>query len=167
VTFEQLHHLVRSLADRRLSATYPVYELRGGFLPFLKRSRSLGERQRRVFAAVRQLGWPVFLRIAEAPPTLELPGGWARAARDTWLVPREIESSQLLETWLDPGSWQLYLATEAVDPTALPDLFRGTFADAFAVVEGMGIPALIDAFHDNAEWRVLLQPAAAAHRAAA
>lgn len=167
MTFEQLHHLVESAADARLSATHPVYELRGGFLPFSKRSRSLRQRQIRVLAAVRQLGWPAFLRIAKTPREGRLPDSWGHAARDTWGVPREVESPRLLESILAPGSWHVYLALEAVDPTVLPDLFRGSLVEAFSVVEGMGIPVLIDASSGNSEWRVLLQPAAVARRAAA
>jgi hypothetical protein len=167
VTFEQLHHVVEAASDQRLSSAYPVYELRSGLLPFSRRSRSLAERQHRVFGALRQLGWPVCLRISESPRDAELPGKWSRAARDTWTVPREIESARLLASFLTPGGWQLYLSYEAVDPSSLPDLFRGSFAEAYAAVEGLGVPALLDAFHDNSEWRILLQPAAAARRAAA
>ena len=167
MTFEQLHHLVEAACDQRLTPAYPVYELRAGLLPFSKRSRSLAERQERVFTALRQLGWPVFLRISESPPDMELPGGWGHAARDTWSVPREVESAHLLGSLLTPGGWQLYLSLEAVDPSSLPDLFRGSFPEAYTTVEAMGVPALLDSFHDNSEWRVLLQPAAAAKKAAA
>ena len=89
------------------------------------------------------------------------------AARNTWTVPREVGSSQLLDSFLYPGNWHLYLALEAVDLSALPDLFRGSVPDAFSLLEGSGIPVFVDAFHDNSEWRVLLQPAAAARRIAA
>ena len=167
MTFEQLHHLVASVADRRLSPAYPAYELRGGFWPFSGRSRSLDERQCRVLVALRQLGWPVFLHTSEVPMDAELPGSWGHAARETFSVPREVESRRLLDSLLLPGNWQLYLASEAVDPSSLPDLFRGSLADAFAIVEGLGVPALVDAFHDNTEWRILLQPAVAERRAAA
>jgi hypothetical protein len=167
LTFEQLHHLVASAADRRLSRAFPVYELRSGWLPLSRRSRTLGERQQRVLSALRALGWPVFVRISESPLGLELPGSWGHAARDTWAVPREIDSAELLGSLLTPGGWQLYVALEAVDPSALPDLFRGELAEAYTSVEALGVPGLVDAFHDNAEWRVLLQPAAAARRAAA
>ena len=144
-----------------------MYELRGGFLPFSRRSRSLDERQRRVLAAIRELGWPVFLCISESPPLEELPGSWGHAARETWAVPRDVDSSLLMDSFLYVGNWRLYAALEAVDPTALPDLFGGSLSDAFSIVEGSGIPALVDAFHDNSEWRVLLQPAATARRTAA
>jgi len=116
VTFEQLHHLVAAAADTRLSPAYPAYELRRGLLPISRRSMSLAERQSRVLVALRQLGWPVFLRISEAPFGAELPVSWGHASRDTWAVPREVESQPLLDSLLNPGGWQLYLALEAVDP---------------------------------------------------
>jgi hypothetical protein len=168
MTFEQLHHLVEAASDQRLSPAYPIYELRAGFLPFSRRSRSLAERQQRVFGALRQLvGWPAFLHISESPLDMELPGSWGHAARDTWSVPRDVESAQLLGSLLTPGSWKLYLSPEGLDPSSLPDLFRGSLPEAYATVEGIGVPALLDAFHGNTEWRILLQPAAAAKRAAA
>lgn len=167
MTFDQLHHVVEAAADRRLSAVYPIYELSPGLLPFSRRRRTLAERQHRVFGALRQLGWPVFLCTTEPPPDRELTGAWGLAARDTWTVPRDVDSARILGSLLRSGAWQLYLALEAVDPSALPDLFRASFPDAFAGVESLGVPALIDAFPDNTEWRVLLQPAAIARRAAA
>ena len=167
MTFEQLHHLVEIASDRRLSAVYPVYELRAGFLPFSRRTRSLAERQRQVLSSVRQLSWPVYIRTSERPPAWHLPGVWAHAARETWAIPREVASERLLETLLLAGGWELYLSPEPVDPTAIPDLFDASLPEAFATVEAMGIPVLVDAFHENTEWRVLLQPAAAEVRAVA
>lgn len=167
MTFDQLHHVVEAAADRRLSALHPIYELSPGLLPFSRRRRSLAERQHRVFGALRQLGWPVFLYSTESPPDWEVRGAWGLAARDTWSVPRDVESTLLLGSLLSFGVWKLYLALEAVDPSVLPDLFRGSFPDAYAAVESHGVPALLDAWYDNTEWRVLLQPAAIARRAAA
>jgi hypothetical protein len=167
VTFGELHHVVEAASDRRLSTRYPVYELHPGFLPFSRRSRSLLQRQERVFAALRQLGWPVFLRVAEIPTGAEQPAGWSLVARDTWAVPREVGSAQLLDAQLRAGDWQLYLSEEAVDPSTLPHLFRDPIAEAFTVVEAVGVPALLDSANGNTEWRVLLQPAVEEKRAAA
>ncbi len=164
MTFEQLHHLVEMVSDRRLSPVYPVYELRTGFLPFSRRTRSLAERQLQVFQALRRLDWPMFVARTAMPAVT---GAWAHAVRETWAIPREVESADLLSKQLAAGRWKLYLSLEPIDRTAIPDLFEGSLAEAFATVEAVGIPVLVDAFRDNTEWRVLLQPAAAAVRAVA
>jgi hypothetical protein len=164
VTFEQLTHLVEVAADRRLSRQYPIYELRSGFLPFSRRTRSLAERQLQVFQALRRLGWPVFVARTSVPAVT---GFWAHAVRETWALPREQESADLLGAQLAPGGWKAYLSLEPVDRTAIPDLFKSSFAQAFEIIEALGIPVLVDAFPHNTEWRVLLQPAAAELRAVA
>jgi hypothetical protein len=167
LTFEQLHHVVESASDRRLSRAYPIYELHSGLLPISRRSRTLAERQHRVFGALRQLGWPAYLRFSETPPKEQLPRSWGHAARETWAIPREFDTERLLRSLLTPGGWQLYLAAEPLDPAHLPDLYGRSFEDAFAKVEGQGIPAFVDAFPGNTTWRILLQPAAAAKKVAA
>jgi hypothetical protein len=164
VTLEQLRHLVELAADRRLSPLYPIYELHAGRLPFSRRTRSLAERQLQVFQALRRLGWPVFVARTTVPAVT---GAWAHAVRETWALPRELESAELLGSQLAAGGWKAYLALEPVDRTAIPDLFTGSFAEAFETVEALGIPVLIDASADNTGWRVLLQPAATEVRAVA
>ncbi len=167
MTIDELHRQLEAVSDRRLGGRPPVYELSGGWLPFTRRARSLGRRQERVLTALRSLGWPAFVCVDDDPSTWELPGAWLRAARGTWALPREVEDDRLLRTLLLAGNWKLYLASAAVDPARLPDLFRGALPDAVASIETLGIPALIDALHDNSAWRALLQPAAGSLRAAA
>ncbi len=158
MTFEQLHSVLASVSDRRLSPNHLVYELRPGRLPFTRRSRSLPRRQRRALSALREVGWPLFAAIDADPRELGLAGTWVQAAARTWLVPPEGATQALLERWLHDASYQLYLAREPVDAAALPDLFRRPLSDAVAWVEGHALAALLDSLHDEREWRILVQP---------
>ena len=49
---------------------------------------------------------------------------------------------------------QMYVAPSAVAATDLPDLFKGDQASLPEAIAGLELVALIDAWHDNTEWRV-------------
>jgi len=90
-----------------------------------------------------------------------------RAARDTWTVPRSEDGTRLLDDFLHLGNWNLYLAAYPVAPERLPNVFHGPPDETVAFVESHGIPVLIDAWHDNDEWRVVVEPSAVPGLAAA
>jgi hypothetical protein len=54
-----------------------------------------------------------------------------------------------------------------VAPERLPNVFHGPPDETVAFVESHGIPVLIDAWHDNDEWRVVVEPSAVPGLAAA
>ena len=159
MSLEALHRVLEASGARRLSRGLPVYGLRRALWPPFGRVEALRERQVAVMEAVRALPWQAFLRCARDPRTCDL-SAWPRAARDTWLVPPRETARHLLEGLLEPGSWTLYLAPYAIDPTLLPDTFRAELSEVARFVEGHGIPVLLDAWHENSEWRIVVDPAA-------
>jgi hypothetical protein len=113
-----------------------------------------------VLDAIRALPWAPFLRTAEVPRDHGLSGAWQLAARETWLLPADENSPELLAKLLSPGDWTLYLAVDPVPPTSLPDCFGSTPLELSAFVESHGIPVLVEAYHHNNPWRLVVEPAA-------
>jgi hypothetical protein len=113
-----------------------------------------------VLGAIRALPWSPFLRTAEVPRNHGLTGSWQLAARQTWVVPVDENSPDLLEKLLFPGEWILYLAVDPVPPTSLPDCFQRPPLELSLFVESHGIPVLVQAFRDNNPWRLVVEPAA-------
>ena len=159
MSLEALHRVLEASGARRLSRGLPVYGLRKALWPPFGRALALHESQVAVMEAVCALPWQAFLRYAENPRDWEL-GTWPQAARNTWQLPPHETARHLLEGFLEPGGWTLYLAPYAVDPGLLPDTFRADLAELASFVEGQGIPVLLDAWHDNSEWRIVVDPAA-------
>ena len=140
--------------------SYPVWELARPRFPFSRRARRFPEIQTRVLDAIRALPWAPFLRMAEAPREHGLSGSWQLAARETWLLPADENSPDLLEKLLFLGDWTLYLAVDPVPPTSLPDCFWSTPLELSGFVESHGIPVLVEAYHHNNPWRLVVEPAA-------
>ena len=88
-------------------------------------------------------------------------------ARDTWCVPHQERSADLLAETLEPGSWTLYLAPNALDPSILPDAFDGDLGELTTFVASHSVPVLLQAYRHNEEWRIVVQPAAVPGLAAA
>jgi hypothetical protein len=160
VTLAQLGQLLESVGAHPLSAAYPVWELARPRIPFSRRARRFSEAQPRVLDAIRALPWVPFLRTAEAPREHGLTGSWQLAARETWLLPADENSGELLGKLLFLGDWTLYLAVDPVPATSLPDCFRSTPFELSSFVESHGIPVLVEAFHDNNPWRLVVELAA-------
>lgn len=139
---------------------YPVWELARPRFPFSRRARRFPEIQTRVLDAIRALPWAPFLRTAELPRDRGLSGSWQLTARETWLLPADENSPDLLEKLLFLGDWTLYLAVDPVSPTSLPDCFSSTPLELSAFVESHGIPVLVEAYHHNDPWRLVVEPAA-------
>jgi len=99
-------------------------------------------------------------RFCGPPRPREITGSWQLAARETWLLPADENSPDLLEKLLFLGDWTLYLAVDPVPPTSLPDCFQSTPLELSDFVESHGIPVLVEAYHDNNPWRLVVEPAA-------
>jgi hypothetical protein len=160
VTLAQLNQLLDSVGAHPLSTAYPVWELARPRFPFSRRARRFSEVQARILDAIRALPWAPFLRTAEAPRDRGLIGAWQLAARETWLLPADESSPDLLEKFLSLGDWTLYLAVDPVPPTSLPDCFQSTPLELSNFVESHGIPVLVEAHLDNNPWRLVVEPAA-------
>ncbi len=163
MTLEALHRVLEDNGARRLDRGRPLWALRKALWPPFGRDEALRERQIAVLDAVRSLPWQVFLN--GAPDGAHDP--WPRAARDTWLVPPREGGRGLLAGRLEEGSWKLYLAPHALDPVLLPDTFQADPEDIEEFVEGHSVPVLVDAWRDNVEWRIVVEPAAVPGLAAA
>jgi len=140
--------------------SYPVWELARPRFPFSRRARGFPEIQTRVLDAIRALPWAPFLRMAEVPREHGLSGSWQLTARETWLLPADENSPDLLEKLLFLGDWTLYLAVDPVPPTSLPDCFWSTPLELSGFVESHGIPVLVGAYRHNNPWRLVVEPAA-------
>jgi hypothetical protein len=161
MTLESLHRTLEANGARRLSSGRPIWALRKSLWPPFRRGEALHARQRAVLDAIRPLPWQMFLNGGHG----DCP--WPKAARDTWLVPPNEGSRHLLAGRLDGGSWKLYLAPHALDPDLLPDTFHGDPVDIEEFVEGHCVPVLVDAWRENIEWRIVVEPAAVPGLAAA
>ncbi len=164
---EGIQRLLQSLGARRPVPGLPVYELRRMLWPPILRAVELHKRQLELFDAIRTLPWKAYLHGSEDPVEWELAGPWVEAGPRTWVLPPAVGTAALLEGPLGTGAWQVYLGAHALASELLPDLFRGDLADALAFSERHSVPLLVDAWHDNTEWRVLLEPSAVPGLAAA
>jgi hypothetical protein len=160
VTLAQLRQLLDVVGARPLSADYPVWELARPWMPLPRRARRFQEAQSRILDAIRALPWSPYLRIPEKPRRHGLGGSWQLAARETWVVPTDEYSPEILAKFLCLGDWTLYLSVDPVPATSLPHCFQSSPRELFDFVESYGVPVLVEAFHENNPWRLVIEPAA-------
>ena len=157
MTLEELHGVLELASNRRLSSTYPLYELRRSPRSLLGIVAPLQRRQLMVLDAVRTLPWSPYLHYPNRRAALR---GFQHAAELTWSVPAPLPSQSFLDAPLSSGSWQLYLGAAPVVPTRIPSLFTDRLPDIFSGIESNAIPVLVQAAPGNHEWRVVVQPSA-------
>lgn len=150
----------------KLSSRHPVYELRKRLWPPLRRTRELHWRQVELLRATRLLPWKTYLACDEDPHEWELTGPWIHAGAHTWIIPHQQSSESLLEGYLAAGGWTVYLAPYALQGANVPSLFDAP-EEVCEYLRSHGVPVMIQAFHDNSEWRVALEPAVVPAMAAA
>ena len=121
-------------------------------------TRRLLSFQVQLLETVRQLPGTVFLQYDEDPQEWEL-GEWPSHGHNMWEIPPSMASDVLLAGYLEAGSWYLYVARESKRPEDRWDAFRGDLGELVKLLETHGVSALIDAWHDNTEWRVILPTA--------
>lgn len=160
MTLARIQALLEAGGARRSSIAHPIYELSRPFSPFGRRSREFSIFQAEVLDSVRALPWPKFLAYAEDPQDWEMPGFWRPAGEATWTPPAELSSLSLLDAYLEPGGWKFYLAPSGIEPAWLPDSYRSQLDDVVRFSMSHRMPVLVDAWHDNTEWRVLVEPSA-------
>lgn len=161
MSLEGLHRVLEQCGARRVARGVPVFALRKALWPPFRRGEVLREHQATVLDAMRSLPWPVFLHGVRAS------SAWPRTARDTWCVPSQERGADLLAETLEPGRWTLYLAPNALDPSVLPDAFEGDLGELMDFVASHSVPVLLQAYRQNEEWRIAIQPAAVPGLAAA
>ena len=108
---------------------------------------------------VRTESWTPYIYYDEDPKDWELTGSWIQCGANTWTIPQEQSSSDLLDGFLNPGGWTIYLASFPLTGVPIPDFFHINASDAADFIRSHSIPALIQAFFDNSEWRIALEPA--------
>ncbi len=160
MSIEAIAGMLDGWRARRLSAGGHVYHLdRQTRIPFLGTAR-LHERQLTLLRRIRTLPWTRFLYHDEDPRDWEAAGHWQRESDNTWKVPHDVGSVALMD-FLGPGGWCLYLADAPLAEARMADL-----SDApdrmIEFTARHGIPLLVQAYFDNAFWRITLQPAAGA-----
>lgn len=110
--------------------------------------------QTNVMEALRGLAGPTFLTIYEEMEVVAQRDGWKHVGEHTWMISDSMSTPVLIQAHLEVGAWQMYVAPSAVAATDLPDLFKGDQASLPEAIAGLELVALIDAWHDNTEWRV-------------
>ena len=155
---QHIHELLIAAGARRASSSAAVYELSQPFWPFGRRSRQFPQLKERVLDAVRSLSSRAFLAYDEDPHEWGLPGEWKPAGSGTWEVPGEPSSSCLLDGYLSPGNWTLYLAEASVAADTLPDTFRAPLEATVGFARSNGISLILDSWHDNTTWRLVVEP---------
>ena len=167
MSIDAIHHLLNAWNMPRLSAQEHVYDLRKHtWLPFVGGAR-LHERQIEILRRIRELPWTVYLGCDEDPHDWELTGHWTQEGPHTWVMPRDHGSAELLEGYLAAGGWSIYLASYPLAVTEMPNIFDMRAAEICAFTRAHSMPVLVQAFYDNAEWRVALEPAVVPAAAAA
>ena len=83
---------------------------------------------------------------------------WEHAESGTWIMPDDVPADALLNGLLGPGAWRVYVAAKPAPVEDAPDLFRGPTIAALDFLERYGASVVVDAWHDNAEWRVAFLP---------
>ena len=121
-------------------------------------ARRLLSFQVQLLETVRQLPGTVFLQYDEDPQEWEL-GEWPSHGHNMWEIPPSMASDVLLESYLEAGNWQLYVARQSAGPKDRYDAFRGDIGERIKLLETHGVSVWIDAWHDNTEWRVILPKA--------
>jgi uncharacterized protein DUF6966 len=111
--------------------------------------------QTKIMEAVRGLAGSTYLAIYEELERTDQ-DGWQEVAEHTWLIPESMSSRATLENHLETGVWQMYVADSPVPETHLPDLFKFDSAEVATRLSELGVSAMIDAWHDNTEWRVAI-----------
>ncbi len=131
-----------------------------------KTGDELLDAQTDIMEALRGLGTSTYLTIyAETNyDEMELVAqreAWTNVADHTWLIPDSMPTPVMMQAYLEQGAWQMYVAPAPVGASDLPDLFKGDHASHAEAIGRLAIVAMIDAWHDNTEWRVaVVQPAA-------
>lgn len=158
MTLDEVHKLLVAWKVPRLSPHFHVYELRRRLWPPIIRTLRLHEQQRELLRAVRALQWKVFLGYDEKPGEWGAEGRWLQVAHDTWVVPPDASSKNLLDRYLSPGGWTIYLAERPITEV-VPYAFERSPKEICEFVRSRGIPVLVQAHADNSEWIVALEPA--------
>lgn len=116
---------------------------------------ALLDAQTAVMEVVRGLPGNTYVTSHEERESAEAEG-WERVAEHTWLLPPSMPSRASLHGYFETGVWQMYVAEGPVEASDLPDLFKFDSNEGAKRLAGLGITALIDAWHDNTEWRVAI-----------
>jgi len=119
-----------------------------------KPHQDLLDAQTDVVEALRGLDGSTYLTIDEDMERVAHRDGWKSAGKHTWLLPKSAPTHVMLQAHLDGGSWRMYKAADPVGESDLPDLFDGDPAALPGSLTRLHVVALIDAWRDNAEWRV-------------
>ena len=136
---------------KAIGADHVIYELGADDVA----ARQLGGCQTRVLNAIRRLPGTVFLHYDENPQEWEL-GEWSSPAPNVWELPVDFGSGALLEDFLEAGNWRLYVGRESLPADAPTDVVKGDVAGLTELLVSCGIAVLVDAWHDNTEWRIVI-----------
>ncbi len=113
--------------------------------------------QARVFEAVRSMSGTVYLLPSDDPSEDYPAWSWEHADVGTWVLPPEATLEALFRGPLNVGAWRIYVAEEPAPAEDAPDLFRGPTIAALDFLERYGARVVLDAWHDNSEWRVAVE----------
>lgn len=159
MSIESVHQLLNAWKMPRLSTGNHVFELsRNTWLPLIHAAR-LHDRQIEVLRIVRALPWNVYLDYDESPEDWELVGHWIHEGENTWIVPREQTSEILLDGYLAPGGWSMYISSYPLVGSRIPGMFESSPEEICEFVRNHSIPILVQAHLDNSEWRIVIEPA--------
>lgn len=95
----------------------------------------------------------------ESPRDEKLPGEWLAGPHpQAWHVPVDLNlGDESIQYWLFTlGNWMM--RAPDVETTRFPDFARATVAAALSWVDEQAIQVVIDSFHDDVSWVVVLAP---------
>ncbi len=159
MTIDEINQLLLSWRIPSYSARYRIFQLKRKWWPLVGGIRVLRARQIAVLKAIRSLPWKVYLVNNDNPSDWEMDGPWIEATENTWVIPKKQSSDILLCGYLSPGCWGVYLSLEPYPSDILPSIFDAPVNEISSFLQSNSIPVMLEANHENAEWRIALEPA--------
>ena len=143
----KLEETLRSAGAEAVPGKTPIFEL--GEVPD-------PETLERLLDIVRDFDGTPYLLPSDDPRHEAPEYDWVNPDSDTWELPEDAPSGALLDGLLADGAWRVYVAGRPAPAEDVPDLFRGPTIAALDFLERYGATVVIDAWHDNTQWRVAL-----------
>lgn len=111
-----------------------------------------------LLSLIRGFDGTCYLLPSHAPSQASSDLTWIHADAGTWIIPDDASSEALMTGVLEPGAWRIYVSEGPAPAEGAPDLFRGPTIAALDFLERYGVSVVVDAWHDNSQWRVAFLP---------
>jgi len=143
----RLEEALRAGGAEEIRGKTPIFELAEATSPQVLRE---------VLDLARSFEGTMYLLPSEDPRHRAPEFTWVNPDSDTWELPADASNEALLTGLLSDGAWRVYVAGRPAPAEDVPDLYRGPTIAALDFLERYGATVVIDAWHDNTQWKVAL-----------